>query len=156
MKIATSVLVFLLVAPLFVLGQSAQDSWDNLKQLRSGQKIQVVDSSMKTLKGDFVSVSDEGIALRAGKKEQTVPRDKVIRVSVRDTSHRTRNMLIGMGAGAGAGLAAGYGIDEGVRHVSGEGGSYLYMPILAAAGAGLGALVGGVPAGWRTIYRVTK
>jgi len=149
--------VFLVLVPAFALAQSAQDSWDTLKQLQPGQTIQVVDSSMKSFKGEFVSVSDVGISLRAGKKnEQSVPRAEVVRVSVSDTSHRTRNMLIGMGFGAGGGLAAGYGIDEGVRHVSCEGGSYVYMPVLAAAGGGLGALAGGLPAGWRTIYRVKK
>ncbi len=149
--------VFLVLFPSFALAQSAQDSWDNLKQLQPGQRIEVVDSSMKSLKGEFVSVSDDAISLRVGKKnEQGVPRAEVIRVSVRDTSHRTRNMLIGMGVGAGAGLAAGYGIDQGVRHIGGEGGSYLYMPVLAAAGGSLGALVGGLPAGTRTIYRVKK
>lgn len=147
---------FLVLLPTFTLAQSTQDSWDNLKQLVPGQKIEVVASSMKTLKGEFTSVSDEAISFRVGKAEQALPRAEVIRVSVRDTSHRTRNMLIGMGVGAGAGLLAGYGIDEGVRHVSGEGGSYLYMPVLAAAGGGLGALAGGLPAGSRTIYRVKK
>jgi hypothetical protein len=108
--------VFLVLIPSFALAQSTQYSWDNLKQLQPGQKIEAVDSSMKTLKGEFISVSDEAISLRAAKKnEQGVPRAEAIRVSVRDTSHRTRNMLIGMGVGAGAGLAAGYGIDQGVR-----------------------------------------
>ena len=47
---------------------------------------------MKTLKGAFVSVSDEVISLEAGKGEESVVRANVVRVSVRDTSHRTRNM----------------------------------------------------------------
>jgi hypothetical protein len=146
----------LLLLPALSLAQSGTDSWGNLKQLQPGQKIEVVDSSMKSFKGKFLSVTDEAISLRAGKGEQSVERAKVVRVSVRDTSHRKRNMLIGLGIGAGAGLGAGFGIDEGVRHVSGEGGSYLFAPVLAAAGGAAGALAGGLPAGSRTIYRAKK
>ena len=60
---------------------------------------------MKSLKGEFVSFTDEAIVLREGKTEQSVARADVMRVSVRDTSHRTRNMLIGAAIGVGAGLA---------------------------------------------------
>jgi len=58
--------------------------------------------------------------------------------------------------GAGAGLGLGFLLDESVLHVSGEGGSYVFAPSLAAGGAGVGALVAGLPAGSRTIYRVKK
>jgi len=47
MRKAILVLVFLLLVPAFALAQSAKDSWGNLKQLRAGQKIEVVDTSMK-------------------------------------------------------------------------------------------------------------
>ncbi len=156
MKRVIETLLILLLVPGFGWAKSAQNNWDDLKQLTPGQKIEVVDSKMKTLKGTFVSVSDEAISLQVGKSEESVTRANVVRVSVRDTSHRTRNMLLLAGVGAGAGLGAGFGIDEGVRHVSGEGGSYLFAPVLAATGAGLGALAGGLPAGSRTIYRVKK
>jgi hypothetical protein len=153
---ATLAFLLMLLTPAFASAQSARESWDNLKQLHAGQKIEVIDTSMKSHHGRFVSVSDDTLSLQEGKSEQAIAREQVIRVSIRDTSKRTRNMLIGIGAGAGAGLGAGYLVDEGMRHVSGEGGSYLYTPILAAAGAGLGALVGGLPAGSQTIYRAPK
>ena len=156
MRKVVLILVLLPLTPAFALAQSASDSWDNLKQLQPGQKVEVVDAKMKTLKGTFIAFSDDSISLRDGKTEQSVVRADVVRISVRDASHRTRNILLGIGIGAGAGIAVGFGIDEGVRHVSGEGGSYLYAPVLAAAGAGLGALAGGLPAGTRTIYRAHK
>jgi len=43
----------LLMVSGFGLAESSQNNWDNLKQLRPGQKIEVVDSSMKTLRGAF-------------------------------------------------------------------------------------------------------
>jgi len=92
MKKASGTLFLLLLVAAFGLAQSPQDNWDNLKQLRQGQRIEVVDSSMKTLKRAFVSVSDEAISLVAGKHEESVARANVVRVSVRDTSHRTRSM----------------------------------------------------------------
>ena len=155
MKRATLALVCLLWIPFFCLARQTHDSWNNLKQLQPGQKIEVVDIHMKALKGEFVSISDEAISLRYGKNEQSVARGDVVRVSTRDSSHRARNMLILAAVGAGAGLGGGLAIDEGARHVSGEGGSYLYTPVLAAAGAGLGALAG-LPTGWRTLYRAEK
>ncbi len=57
----------LLLLPALSLAQSGTDSWDNLKQLQPGQKIEVVDSSMKSLKGEFLSVTEEAISLREGK-----------------------------------------------------------------------------------------
>ena len=137
------------------MAKEPQASWDSLKQLQAGQKIEVVDIHLKALKGQFVAISDEAISLREGKGEQSVARADVVRVSTRDSSHRTRNMLILAAVGAGAGLGGGWAIDEYARQVSGEGGSYLYTPVLAAAGAGLGA-VAGLPTGWRTLYRAEK
>jgi hypothetical protein len=90
-------LLLALLIPGFGFGQAAQNNWDNLKELRPGQKIEVVDSKMKTFKGTFVSVSDEAISLQVGKSEETVARANVVRVSVHDTSHRTRNMLLASG-----------------------------------------------------------
>jgi hypothetical protein len=141
------------MVPGFGLAQSSQNNWDNLKQLRPGQKIEVVDSSMKTLKGAFVSISDEAISLQVGKSEESVVRAKVVRVSVRDTSHRTRNMLIGAAVGVGAGLAVTLPLEI---QQSNEGNSLAgtmagVTTALAGAGLGLGAMPGN-----RTIYRIKK
>ena len=88
------------------MAQSAQDSWDNLKQLRPGQKIEVVETSMKSLHGPFIAVSEDALTLEVGKSQESVERAKVVRVTVRDTSHRTRNMLLGAGILGGIALAA--------------------------------------------------
>jgi hypothetical protein len=136
----------------FGLAQSSQNNWDNLKQLRAGQKIEVVDSSMKSLRGPFVSVSEEAITLQVGKSQESIERVKVVRVSVRDTSHRTRNMLLGSGilGGIALGVAA---IPLGAA--SNEGNSCPVCVAVIAAGFGGGAGLGAIP-GSRTVYRIKK
>jgi hypothetical protein len=150
------VLLFLFLIPVFGLAQSAQDSWDNLKQLRPGEKIEVVGTSMETLHGPLVAVSEEAITLKVGQSQQSVERAKVVRVSVRDTSHRKRNMLIGTAVGAGVGLAIAVPVgmicsNEGNCGTGQTAGTALAVVGLGAAGAGLGAFPGN-----RTIYRIKK
>jgi len=144
--------VFMLVVQLPATAQPAQDSWDNLKQLQQGQKIEVVDSKMKTLKGSFVSVSEEGLSLQVGKNLETVARANVVRVSLRDTSHRTRNMLLAAGIAGGVAL-----IPAGILLVqqSNEGNSCGACVAAIVAGFGGGAALGAIP-GNRTIFRVGK
>ena len=146
------VLLFLVLVPVLGMAQSAKDSWDNLKQLRPGQKIEVVDTSMKSLRGPFVSVSEEAITLQVGKNPQSIERAKVVRVSVRDNSHRTRNMLLGAGSLGGIALGAA-AIPLGAS--SNEGNSCPVCAAAIAAGFGGGAALGAIP-GSRTVYRAKK
>lgn len=132
-----------------LLAQTGQDAWDNLKQLRVGQKIEIVDVKMKTLRGTFAGYSEDAISLRTGKAESSLQRTNVVRVGVRDTSKRKRNMLLGIAIGAGGGVAAGLFADAPLRN---EGHAPFFAPVLGAGGAGLGALAGLSP-GYRTIYR---
>jgi hypothetical protein len=139
------------------MAQSAKDSWNDLKQLRPAQKIEVVDTTMKTLKGAFVSVSDEAISLEAGKGEESVERQNVPRVSTRGKGHRGRNALIGLAAGASAGVivavaspelgtgrcAQGSCVDAGTVCMVGFWGGVL--------GVGLGAAM--PTGGWHDVYR---
>jgi hypothetical protein len=152
MRKATFVLVFLLLVPALALAQSAKDSWGNLKQLRAGQKIEVVDTSMKSLRGPFVSVSEEAITLQVGKSQECIERAKVVRVSVRDNSHRARNMLLGSGILGGIALAA-TAVPLGIS--GNEGTSCGACAAAIAAGFGGGAALGAIP-GSRTVYRAKK
>jgi hypothetical protein len=152
MKRVKPVLLFLVLVPVFGMAQSATDSWDNLKQLRPEQKVEVVDTSMKSLRGPFVSVSEEAITLQVGKSQESIERAKVVRVSVRDTSHRTRNMLLGSGIVGGIALAA---VAVPLAANSNEGNSCGVCVAAIAAGFGGGAAIGAIP-GSRTIYRVKK
>jgi hypothetical protein len=150
-RVIETLWLLLLVAG-FGWAKSSQDNWDSLKELRPGQTIEVVGSKMKTLKGALVSVSDEALPLRVGKSEESVARADVVRVSVRDTSHRTRNMLLGAGIAGGVALVpAGLLLAQ----QSNEGNTCGGCVAAIAAGFGGGVALGAIP-GNRTIYRVKK
>ncbi len=152
MSRATRAVACLFLVPAFTFAQKLQDSWDNLRQLQPGQKIEVVDTGMRTFAGRLVNVSDEVITLQAAKNEQSIERTNVVRVSVRDTSHRMRNMLVGAGIGGGIAVAATF-VPLAVS--SNEGTSCGACAAAIAAGVGGGAALGAIP-GSRTIYRVRK
>ena len=130
--------------------------WNNLQQLRAGQRIEVVDTNLKKYKGTFLSFSEEAISLRVGKDEVGVQREDVFRVSLRKKSKRLRNALIGMAIGAGAGVAA---AEISIR--ASEPGffserDFWQVPyvVLVSAGIAVGAGVGAAfPPGYQTIYR---
>jgi hypothetical protein len=149
MRTATLALVFLFLVPEITLAQSAQDSWDNLKQLRVGQEIKVVDMNLKSLKGRFVNASDAAISLRTDEGERAIERASVMRVSAHG-GKRGRNALIGLGIGAAIGVAAGVGVME--RETGYAGAVAGTVVGLAAVGAGVGALFPGS----RTIFRAPK
>jgi len=150
-------LFLLVLVPLPSSAQTARDSWGNLKQLQPGQRIEVVDMKLKSLKGTFVSFSEGAISLRVKESEVAVPRPDVLRVSDREHSKRLRNALLGGAIGAGIGLAA---EEVGTRHaqpISEYRGEYraigiILVPIGAGAGLGLGAAF----PGYRTVYRAEK
>lgn len=150
-------LILAIVGSLLLAGQvsaqTAQDSWENLKQLRPGQKIEVIDMKWKSLKGTFVAVSDEAILLRTDGNEVSVLRADVLRVSLREHSRRGRNTLIGLGVGAGAGFAIGRAIDCGRLT---EKCDPLATLITFPLGAGLGAAIGSGFSGFQTVYRANK
>ena len=125
--------------------------WNNLQQLRVGQKIEVVDTNLKKLKGTFLSFSDEAISLRVGKDEVGVQRPKVFRVSAREHSKRLRNTLIGLGIGAAAGAVVGAAAVAGKPRQAGE--RRLSMVIGTLIGSGVGTVVGAAFPGYQTIYR---
>ncbi len=159
-------LVILFLAPALASGQTVnapdrlwaaqpqaaadETGWSNLQQLRVGQKIEVVDTNLKKLKGTFLSFSDEAISLRVKKQEVGVQRPNVLRVSLRGRPKRSTSAIAGAAIGALAGLAlsavapeteCGRGCMMGMATVMGAG-----------VGAGVGAAVPFVPRD-RTIYR---
>jgi len=149
-RILGSVLVMLLL-PLLASAQDAGNSWNNLKQLRAGQEIEVVDMKLKSLKGTFTSFSEEAISLRTDGGEVGVRRDDVFRVTLREGSKRLRNTLIGMGIGAAGGVAAGVGLME--RETGYAGAVAGTVALFAGIGAGIGAAL---PAGTPTVYRAPQ
>jgi len=94
-RLTLVLLVFLLSSGSAIAATKDTESWDNLRQLRAGDKIEVIDQSLKSFRGMLVSVSDEAISLQSKKGTLTVERSNVLRVTVRDAGRRTRNMLLG-------------------------------------------------------------
>lgn len=148
--ILRSVIVLGLV-PHAVLAQSAQESWNNLGQLRAGQKIQVTDMKLKSVEGKFAAFSEDSISLIAKRDRVSIPRANVFSVKNLERSHRRRNALLGLAIGAAGGVAAG-AIKGATYHEEGETG--VFVLLLAPIGAGIGAGVGAaLPAGQATVYR---
>ena len=148
---ATLSLIILLIAPTQTPAQSSQDSWDNLRQLRSGQRIEVVGMKLNSWQGAFLGYSGEAISLRTGQDEVAIPRADVLSVKNRERSRRGRNTLLGLAIGAAGGLVAG-AVAGAAYHEEGETGVFVlvFTPIGAGAGAGIGAAM---PTGAVTVYR---
>ena len=126
--------------------QEARESWDNLKRLQVGQKIEVVNMDLKSVKGTFVSYAEDGISVQTGSGSLTTERSNVLRISLREHSKRARNALIG----AAVGVAAGVGLME--REAGYAGAVAGTVVFVAAVGAGVGAAFPGS----RTIYRAPR
>jgi hypothetical protein len=131
------------LAPLL---QAQESQWQNIAQIRTGTRVQVVEQSLKSTSGRFVRFSETDLTLKVEDKEIVISRDRVYRVTVAG-KNRKRNTLIGLGAGAAAGVALGAAIME---RESGYGGAVAGTTVgFAGVGAGIAALL---PAG-KTVYR---
>ena len=76
----TALLVF---CPLLGFGQDSLASWENLKSLRVGQKIEVTDRSMNKVKARFRGLSGDGMTIDIKhKKNFALERDRIVMVSV--------------------------------------------------------------------------
>ena len=151
-----AVIVFLLSLTLsgaLAAKEPDEQSWENLKQLRVGQKIQVVQMNVKSLKGTFLGVSEEVISLRVKKNEVTIPRADVLRVSSRQSSRRVRNALIGTAIGLGVGFGVGLAALAATRGSDFPG--EVIAPFIAIGG-GVGGGAGAAIASHPTVYRAKK
>jgi hypothetical protein len=145
-------LIFILGLPAALRAQT-QNQWSDLKGLRVGQGIEVIESSMKNHGGTFVALSDEGITLREKNSDVSIKRESVVRVSTTSGARRGEHAVIG--------LVVGGVIGAGIGAASFERGAYI------GKWRGIGALVGvaiGAPSGaavgvcipaHATIYRAT-
>ncbi len=86
-------LFLLIVFPLFcAIPGFCQSRWEALKELHTGQKIVVVETTMRHLEGKFVSASGEALTLDVDGQQVSINRDKVARVSSK--GHRVRNTML--------------------------------------------------------------
>ncbi len=145
----------MLLAAAASLAAAGEDSWDNLRRLRAGEKIEVIDARMKRYSGEVLSVTEEGISLSTEGGETRIERANVARVSLREHSKRLRNLLIGTAAGGAAGAAVMAIWARRAQPISGfrdeyyDIGKYIFLP----AGLGAGAAIGAAVPSFETIYR---
>jgi hypothetical protein len=147
-------LVFILVPMLGLpatLRAQTKNQWSDLKGLRLGQGIEVIESSMKNHGGTFVALSDDGITLREKDSDVSVKRENVVRVSTTSGARRGEHAVIGLVVGGviGAGIGAA-SFNKASYHGRWRGvGALVGVAIGAPSGAAVGA---SVPA-HATIYR---
>ncbi len=105
---STVLACFLILIPCSLCAQDKKADWKALYGLRSGEKIELVETGMKKHVGTFSTVTDEAIQMREGSNDIGIRKENVARVTVLDKSHRLRNALIlgAVGAGTGAGIGA--------------------------------------------------
>jgi hypothetical protein len=157
MRLTTSricfMLVFFLVLPFVPGAQAEQGQWSDLKGLKLGQGIEVIESSMKSHGGTFVALTDEAITLREKDSNVSVKRETVARISTTSGARRGEHAVIGLVAGGliGAGIGAASGKNLFFSRGRG-GGALLGVAIGTPAGAAVGATI---PA-HTTIYRAPR
>ncbi len=126
-------------------------NWDNLKQLVSGQDIQIVLNDAKSFQGKFQSVSDEALVIRLATGEQMFNRQSILRVSSKGQTHRGRNA--GLGAAIGFGVGAAIGAATGSSDAIGGRGVPALVGAVLGLGIGVGVGVALPSGGWRDVYR---
>jgi hypothetical protein len=146
------ILVLFLGLPAALWAQKQQGSWSDLRGLKVGQGIEVIESSMKHHGGEFVSVSDDVVTLQEKGSDVSVKREDIVRVSTasgaRRGEHAVIGLVVGAAVGAGIGAAAGSGSKDWVGLSEGVG-----ALIGITIGATSGAIVGAVIPAHTTIYR---
>lgn len=131
----TLLLLCVLAVSCGAVAQNNQASWENLRGLRAGQKIKIVDSSSKKHSGNFESISDSAIVIKETSGESSIQKQDVRSVKLMRSNRRLRNSLIYAGIGAGAGAGIGAGVWESHGFLGGKGTG-------AAVCAGIGGLAG--------------
>jgi hypothetical protein len=146
------VLVLFLGLPAMLCAQKQQGSWSDLRGLKVGQGIVVIESSMKHHDGKFVSVTDEVLTLQEKGSDVSVKREDVVRVSTASGARRGEHAVIGLVVGGliGAGIGAAAGSSHGFLGGSSRGITAL---VGLAIGAPSGAAVGATVPAHTTIYR---
>jgi hypothetical protein len=145
-------LVLSLGFPASLGAQTQHGAWSSLNVLKAGQRIEVIESSMKHHAGAFVSVTDEVLNLKEKGADISLKRENVARVSTSSGPKRGEHAVIGLVAGGliGAAIGAATGSSTGFFGGSDRGIAAL---VGIAIGAPSGAIVGAVLPARSTVYR---
>lgn len=121
-----------LIFPVF----ADSDDWGRVKTLATGEKVTVIQSDMKSMRGALDAASDQEIVV-AG---VTIPKSRVVRVSSHKRGRRVSNaVLLGLVGGLAGAAATRFGVacaetNDGCRNAA------LAAIGGAAGGAAIGAL----------------
>jgi len=152
MKKLHLVLLGMLLASSVFAQDPSEDRWENLAGLKSGQKIEVTTTDLRTVSGTYVTSSEAAIRMNASQGEVSLMREQVFRVKTVG-GRRRQNVLLGVVVGALGGLALGAVADYKDDVDSSDRGSNNGKLGGTAFGAGVGAGVGSLFAGHRVVYR---
>jgi len=144
--IASVILAALFAVPVF--GGDAGD-WSNLRKLKPGVPIGVIQSDQKRVEGGFESFSDAGLTLRGG-PPIVIPKDSVVRVYRRPHLRRGWRAVLGAAIGVAAGAILSSTVGDRYRNEGQDVPTAGWVLGGAAIGAGIGAASGG---GDHTVYR---
>jgi hypothetical protein len=139
----TAILLVLAATGLFA-------GWEEVRGAAPNQKVDVSLRNAEGVKGTFVSATETSLVVRDAAGERSIARDQIRRVRVSDPSRRIRNTAIGAAIGLAAGIGIGFAA---CPHCANEGNGGKFVGPAAAAGAGIGAAAGLLPAPYRTIYK---
>jgi hypothetical protein len=133
-------LAMMVLAVSLAAGDNDQTSWQKLNRLTPGQQVEVNRRNGESLKGSFVSFSDDSISVRESQQDIVIPRNDVSRVRLRSRG-RHKALWIGLAAGAGGGAAVGAGVAASVSNQSG--GDFASLkPAVIGVCTGIGAVAG--------------
>ena len=127
-------------------------SWEELRGLRTGDRVLVLDSAGRQHKGAFASVTDDAISFTSGKSLVSVEKTRVRRVKTPSGSRRLRNALIGIGIGVAIGVTTDQTLGTLFRNEAGESSGARALTYIAPIGI-FGGIAAALPA-YKTIYRV--
>jgi len=131
--ICSSLVIFALLSGTCFAENKDKSPWENLDQLKQGQKIQVIQWNSVKFEGKFQSFSDDAVTFEVKKMKLVLKRKDIRRVA--KASGRGTHALIGLGIGSVAGLIVVGANSEG----EGIYGALAAFPVIAGSGAAVGA-----------------
>ena len=145
-----TILILLVIA----MNARAAATWERLGAIQPGDRVTVSQMDRREYHGNFLRFSPDAIVIRADGRDLEIVRGDVQRVQAPARGKRLRNILIG----ASIGLAGAVALDKTLGSYLNNEGHYgaSSRAVVWAAPIGVGAAIGAVPRGVRTVYEVKR
>jgi len=145
-------LMGLVLASVAIAQDRDEHRWENVENLKVGQKLEVTTTQLRTIQGIYLNSSEVAIRLRTPQGEVSLMREEVFRVKSQE-GKRKQNILTGVVVGALSGVVLGAVADFKDDVDGSDSGSNNGKLGGSVVGAGVGAGIGSLFAGHRVIYR---